>query len=249
MNNKFTTITCLVVAAGAIQLENKLDALQCCGAPCAPSCAEPCDCEDKEEEPEEIELIPADLIEPEVEDTEEPVPEEAEPVEPEQEEPEPTGPEEEKPKVEVYDTTVDEMDPGTSLADILREADGRPLILDFQYDSCPPCQEIAPEFEKLMEDHPNAIFRKVDVMEHRELLTELGVSSLPTFKVWVNGELSNTVLGADLVSLEDAIDEAVETYETTQAEAEAEILIQAETRTTSDVVQLAQTFFGGLRLP
>jgi len=73
---------------------------------------------------------------------EEPEPVEPEPVEPEPvtpEETEPPAPEETKPKVEVYDTTVDEMSPGDSLEDILLEADGRPLILDFQYDSCPPC--------------------------------------------------------------------------------------------------------------
>ena len=227
MNNKFTTIACLVVATGAIQLENKLDAQQCCYAPCGPSCAQPCDCEAKVEEPEVIELIPADLLEPEPEVEEDEEPEEAEepeePVEAEQAEPEPTRSKEEKPKVEVYETTVDEMEEETSLADILREANGRPLILDFQYDSCPPCQDIAPEFEQLMDDYaPNAVFKKVDVMKHRELLTELGVSSLPTFKVWVNGMLSNTVLGADIVSLSDAIDEAVETYQTTKAEEEAE---------------------------
>ena len=51
-----------------------------------------------------------------------------------------------------YDTTVVEIDANdpNSIENLLAEAEGKPVILDFQYDSCQPCQDIAPAFEKLM---------------------------------------------------------------------------------------------------
>ena len=78
----------------------------------------------------------------------------------------------EKEEVVVYETTVEELphDTADPLADILAEADGRPVILDFQYDGCPPCQDIAPAFEQLKDSNPDALFRKVDVMEHMQML-------------------------------------------------------------------------------
>ena len=159
-----------------------------------------------EEEEEVIETEPAT-----VETVEE---EEAAPVEPEEaeEEEEEAAPAPTKPKVEVYETTVETLEANQTLAEIIESADGRPLILDFQYDSCPPCQRIAPAFEQLMEDNPTAIFRKVDIMEYRELLGELGVRALPTFKVWVNGELSNTVEGEAIDDLSQAIEDAKANY-------------------------------------
>ena len=49
-----------------------------------------------------------------------------------------------------------------------------------------------------------------------DLLDELGVSKLPTFKVWVNGEMVDTILGEKLddleLSIQDAIDEYTETH-------------------------------------
>ena len=111
--------------------------------------------------------------------------------------------EEEKPKpvVEVYDTMVEDLEEG-GLEEILAQADGKPVILDFQYDGCSPCQEIAPAFENLMiNNSDSAIFRKVDIFQHKDMLAELGVKSLPTFKMWVDGKLFSTKVGTDLEDL------------------------------------------------
>ena len=62
-------------------------------------------------------------------------------------EPEP-APQPVKPKVEVYETTVETLgaDP-FALTTLVQKAKGKPVILDFQYDECGHCQEIAPEYE------------------------------------------------------------------------------------------------------
>ena len=56
-----------------------------------------------------------------------------------------------KKAVEVYKSQVETMD-GDALAldKLLEKAGGRTLVLDFQYDECGHCQEIAPRFEELM---------------------------------------------------------------------------------------------------
>jgi len=176
-----------------------------------------------EEEDEVIETEPA---------TVETVEEESAPVEPEEpHQEEEAAPTPTKPKVEVYETTVETLEPNQTLAEIIESAEGKPLILDFQYDSCPPCQRIAPAFEQLMEDNPEAVFYKVDIMEYRALLGELGVRALPTFKVWVNGELSNTIEGEAIEDLSQAIEDAKANYFETHDESEFEVsLAQIESK-------------------
>ena len=171
------------------------------------------------EEPAETETVEEEVEEEVVEEetaTEEVV--EEEDVEEEVVEEEATV----KKEVTVYETTVEALPSDeNALAQILEEADGRPIILDFQYDACAPCQEIAPEFEAIMQKYPDAIFRNVDIFEHRELLTELGVKATPTFKLWVNGEFSDTLEGASgFEDLDTLVGDLITEYETGNAEQE-----------------------------
>jgi len=93
------------------------------------------------------------------------------------------------------------------LAEIIAQANGAPIVLDFQYDACAPCQEIAPEFETLKDDYPEVFFYKVDIFEHRDLLMELKVQAIPTFKVWYAGELESTFEGKnDFENLTNEVD-------------------------------------------
>ncbi|MCP4569920.1 MAG: thioredoxin family protein [FCB group bacterium] len=91
-----------------------------------------------------------------------------------------------------------------SLDEILEFADGRPLVLDIQHDSCAPCQDIAPGFEALMErtkeTYPDTLFFNIDAMDfaNRDLLMNgLKISSVPSFRIYVNGELSASVNGGN----------------------------------------------------
>ena len=101
-------------------------------------------------------------------------------------------------EVEVYETTVPSFPENEdALAQIIEEANGRPFVLDFQFDACRPCQNIAEEFETLMDTYDNVLFFKVDVYNivHRPMLISLGISSTPTFKVYNEGLLINTIEG------------------------------------------------------
>jgi hypothetical protein len=81
-----------------------------------------------------------------------------------------------------------------------------------------------------MTKYPDAIFRNVDIFEHRELLSELGVKATPTFKLWVNGEFSTTLEGASgFEDLDKTVGTLVTEYTTELANAE-QVLAQTKTR-------------------
>ena len=131
-----------------------------------------------EEEVEEVQEPPApepeSESESESESEEEPVPEPK--PEPVVDEPEPVVEAKPEPKpakkvVGVYKTQVETMEEGSdALGKLLEKAGGRPLVLDFQYDECGHCQDIAPRFEELMlmykgeeGEEPEVMFYKVDI--------------------------------------------------------------------------------------
>ena len=56
-----------------------------------------------------------------------------------------------------------------------------PCLIDFQDESCPPCQAIAPVMRELAEIYDGRVkFYNVDVREEERLSQELGVRNLPT---------------------------------------------------------------------
>ena len=177
--------------------------------------------EEPEVVPEEPEVVPE---EPEV------VPEEPEVV-PEEPEVVPEEPEKEKEEessggygdVVVYETSVPEPtltaeeedlcegNPRCLLDKVLAEAEGAPVVLDFQMDTCPPCQDLAPGYEQLMNAYPDVIFYKIDIYEHLDLAMDLEIPGAPAFMFWVNGdpEPVSTVTATSVEELH-LVEEAVE---------------------------------------
>ena len=72
-----------------------------------------------------------------------------------------------------------------------------------------------------MRDHPDVVFRNVNIFNHRDMLEELGVSQTPTFKIFIDGVEESTVVGDSLKDLTAEIDKAVDKYMANQ-EAEGE---------------------------
>jgi len=94
-------------------------------------------------EPNAVSELVEPVIEPDTED--EPVPEPKE--------------------VEVYETTVQDLPTGMTLKEIVESADGKPLVLDFQFDACGVCQTLAKPYEDMMKDNEGVVFYKVDVYD------------------------------------------------------------------------------------
>ncbi|KOS20679.1 Thioredoxin-like protein [Escovopsis weberi] len=65
------------------------------------------------------------------------------------------------------------------------------LMVDFTATWCPPCRMIGPVFEKLAEQYSipgHLAFAKVDVDEAREVAERYGITAMPTFMFFKEGQ-------------------------------------------------------------
>ncbi len=70
-----------------------------------------------------------------------------------------------------------------------------PVLVDFYADWCGPCKRIAPVLEELAAEIPNAKIVKVNVEHNPRLAAEYGVQSIPSLKVFKNGQVTDQVVG------------------------------------------------------
>ena len=72
-----------------------------------------------------------------------------------------------------------------------------PVLVDFWAEWCQPCQMLIPVLHKLAEEMAGQfILAKVNSDEQQELAQRYGVRSLPTVKLFVNGEIVDEFMGA-----------------------------------------------------
>lgn len=79
-------------------------------------------------------------------------------------------------------------------------------------DWCGPCKQIAPHFERLAKEHskPKKVaFAKINVDTQQSISSALGVSAMPTFKIFRGGSCIETIKGANPSALTDAVTRAV----------------------------------------
>jgi thioredoxin 1 len=87
------------------------------------------------------------------------------------------------------------------------------LIADFYATWCPPCKQIAPIYAQLSAAHAlsaQLVFVKINVDEQRELAAKYGVTAMPTFLVFKNGQKIKEVRGADVRGLKANVESVVE---------------------------------------
>lgn len=69
------------------------------------------------------------------------------------------------------------------------------VVVDFFATWCGPCKMLAPILEELQRENKNVSFVKVDVDTSPVASTQYKVSSIPTIKIFKNGELKETKVG------------------------------------------------------
>ncbi|KAI8816955.1 thioredoxin [Fimicolochytrium jonesii] len=79
------------------------------------------------------------------------------------------------------------------------------VIVDFHATWCGPCKMIAPKYEEFSNKYSKATFIKVDVDEVPEVAEQVGVTSMPTFLIYSNGERVGEIVGANPTKLETEI--------------------------------------------
>ena len=80
---------------------------------------------------------------------------------------------------------------------VLENSMKQPVLVDFWADWCAPCKQIMPILAKLVDEYGGKFhLAKVNADEQQELAGHLGVRSLPTMKLIVNGQIAGEKVGA-----------------------------------------------------
>ena len=75
-------------------------------------------------------------------------------------------------------------------------ANGEKVMVEFWATWCGPCRMMKPVFEAVAKQNESGVqMYTMDVDSNRELAGELGIKSIPTVKVFSNGELVETKVG------------------------------------------------------
>lgn len=89
-------------------------------------------------------------------------------------------------------------------------------VVDFYATWCGPCKAIAPEYDSMSRGYDSAkvTFCKVDVDRAQDCARQYNVTAMPTFIVFVNGELIEAIRGANMARLGQVVQYALSKVKT-----------------------------------
>lgn len=95
---------------------------------------------------------------------------------------------------------------GEEFAEILNSHPA--VVADFYSTECPPCEALAPIYEKMSEVHADVTFVKIMRQDNRDLAESYYVMSSPTVLFFRDGKLLDTRLSGRIA--EPELEEAIE---------------------------------------
>ena len=80
---------------------------------------------------------------------------------------------------------------------VLEKSINKPVLVDFWADWCEPCKTIMPMLAKLAEEYDGKFeLAKVNADQEQELAAHFGIKSLPTMKLFYQGQIVDECVGA-----------------------------------------------------
>jgi len=82
-----------------------------------------------------------------------------------------------------------------------------PAMVDFWAEWCGPCRMVGPVVEELAKEYDGKVkIAKMNVDQNRQTPARFGIRNIPTLILFKNGEVSQTIVGAQpKSSIEDAL--------------------------------------------
>lgn len=93
-----------------------------------------------------------------------------------------------------------------NLKQIIDEANGKLVAIDFYATWCGPCSFMMPKFTKLATEFENVVFVKIDVDEMTSTAQYYQIEVMPTFILIKNGKQIECIQGRKFDELREAID-------------------------------------------
>ncbi len=92
---------------------------------------------------------------------------------------------------------IHEATPENFVQIVIEGSKNVPVLVDFWADWCQPCQMLMPILAKLADEYQGKfILAKVDTEAHQAIAMQLGIRSLPTVKLFINGQPVDEFMGA-----------------------------------------------------
>lgn len=88
---------------------------------------------------------------------------------------------------------------------LLETSKSKLVVIDFTASWCGPCRFIAPIFEKMAAENPEAEFVKVDVDDAEDVAAACSIQAMPTFHFYKGGVKVDEMMGADQATLQNLV--------------------------------------------